>query len=166
MFCRRSMGLTVSGHGEMRREGCCCLFALISLSYNHLLLATMAYNREWDRGKDNWDDPHSWNEYQGRGQVRGRDEDYYAEGKRRKFNNGVRNSLSFMSSLLLILVYAFFLRVTTHLIPMKNNPIIHNRVIIVKIGIKRRLTTNTNGETLTRNDSFPANPVPMSSSLD
>lgn len=51
----------------------------------------MAYNREWDRGKDNWDDS-SWNDNQVPGNVRGREEDYYGEGKRRKFNNGVRNS--------------------------------------------------------------------------
>ena len=48
----------------------------------------MAYNREWDRGKDAWQDQ-SWNEYNARGNVRGRDEDYYGEGKRRKYNDGV-----------------------------------------------------------------------------
>ncbi|CAL1703724.1 unnamed protein product [Somion occarium] len=48
----------------------------------------MAYNREWDRGKDSWNDSGSWNEYQNRGNVRGRDEEYYGEGKRRKYNNG------------------------------------------------------------------------------
>ncbi|THG92972.1 hypothetical protein EW026_g8122, partial [Hermanssonia centrifuga] len=48
----------------------------------------MAYNREWDRGKDaSWNDP-SWNDQSNRGQVRGREEDYYGEGKRRKYNNG------------------------------------------------------------------------------
>lgn len=51
----------------------------------------MAYNREWDRGKDSWDNYDSWNEYpSNRGNVRGRDEDYYNEGKRRKYNHGVR----------------------------------------------------------------------------
>ncbi|KAG6853703.1 hypothetical protein C0991_002239 [Blastosporella zonata] len=46
----------------------------------------MAYNREWDQGKDarqegSWGAP---------AHVRPRDDDYYgAEGKRRKFNNGV-----------------------------------------------------------------------------
>lgn len=48
----------------------------------------MAYNREWDRGKDTWNDQ-SWNDYQGRGNIRGREDDYYGEGKRRKFNDGV-----------------------------------------------------------------------------
>lgn len=52
----------------------------------------MAYNREWDRGKDSWNDSGSWNEYQNRGNVRGRDEEYYGEGKRRKYNNGVRGA--------------------------------------------------------------------------
>ncbi|KAJ3519902.1 hypothetical protein NM688_g9238 [Phlebia brevispora] len=51
----------------------------------------MAYNREWDRGKDNWNDP-SWSEYQDKGNVRGREDDYYGEGKRRKFNNGGYNA--------------------------------------------------------------------------
>lgn len=49
----------------------------------------MAYNqyREWDRGKDAWNDGSAWND--SRGSVRGREEDYYGDGKRRKFNNGV-----------------------------------------------------------------------------
>ncbi|PCH38792.1 hypothetical protein WOLCODRAFT_136443 [Wolfiporia cocos MD-104 SS10] len=42
----------------------------------------MAYNREWDRGKQPFSDGASW-QY-----PRGRDDDYYNEGKRRKFNNG------------------------------------------------------------------------------
>ncbi|KDQ33615.1 hypothetical protein PLEOSDRAFT_1091567 [Pleurotus ostreatus PC15] len=48
----------------------------------------MAYNqyREWDRGKDAWNDGSAWND--SRGNVRGREEDYYGDGKRRKFNNG------------------------------------------------------------------------------
>ena len=49
----------------------------------------MAYNREWDKGKDNsWADQ-SWNDYAQRGNVRGREDDYSGEGKRRKFNDGV-----------------------------------------------------------------------------
>lgn len=48
----------------------------------------MAYNREWDRGKDQWGDTGSWNEAGGRGNIRGREDDYYGEGKRRKFNDG------------------------------------------------------------------------------
>ena len=72
--------------------------------------ATMAYNREWDRGKDAYGDPGAWdnNGYGGyggnagwgdhygggggggRGNVRGREDEYYGDGKRRKYNNGVR----------------------------------------------------------------------------
>ena len=60
-------------------------------------LATMSYNREWDKGKDTWDDQ-SWNEYPSRGNVRGRDDDYYGEGKRRKYNNGVRGRLALITA--------------------------------------------------------------------
>jgi hypothetical protein len=49
----------------------------------------MAYNREWDRGKDSWNEGTSWNGADGRTNVRPREEDYYAEGKRRKYNSGV-----------------------------------------------------------------------------
>lgn len=62
----------------------------------------MAYNREWDQGKDGWADP-SWNDYAQRGNMRGREEDYYSEGKRRKFNDGVsfRIGLSFRGAQLI-----------------------------------------------------------------
>ncbi|KAF9533342.1 hypothetical protein CPB83DRAFT_757713 [Crepidotus variabilis] len=44
----------------------------------------MAYNREWDKGKDAWNESHSWS-----GQdTREREEDYYGDGKRRKYNTG------------------------------------------------------------------------------
>lgn len=48
------------------------------------------YNREWDRGKDNtWDDYGSWDGNSGRGGNHyGADEEYYPEGKRRRYNNG------------------------------------------------------------------------------
>jgi len=49
----------------------------------------MAYNREWDKGKDLWNDNPGWYDSE-RGTVRGRDEDYHGDGKRRKYNNGVR----------------------------------------------------------------------------
>jgi hypothetical protein len=45
----------------------------------------MAYNREWDMGKEVWHEGGSWS-------GKGRDEDY-GEGKKRKFNGGVRRSL-------------------------------------------------------------------------
>ncbi|TCD59819.1 hypothetical protein EIP91_011398 [Steccherinum ochraceum] len=64
----------------------------------------MAYNREWDRGKDTYADPqaqawgsNAYNNYNGggwdegynqRGNVRGREDEQYGDGKRRKFNNG------------------------------------------------------------------------------
>lgn len=58
----------------------------------------MAYNnREWDQGKDSWSGASTWHEGTGKGNVRQRDDDFYAEGKRRKFNNGVRPSWSFSS---------------------------------------------------------------------
>ena len=42
----------------------------------------MAYNREWDMGKETWNDSGSW-------PGKGRDDDY-GEVKKRKFNGGVR----------------------------------------------------------------------------
>ncbi|OJA14940.1 hypothetical protein AZE42_09376 [Rhizopogon vesiculosus] len=45
----------------------------------------MAHNRDWDKGKDNWGDSGAW--FADRG-GRGRDDDSYGDGKRRKFNNG------------------------------------------------------------------------------
>ncbi|KAH7915965.1 hypothetical protein BJ138DRAFT_1229047 [Hygrophoropsis aurantiaca] len=47
----------------------------------------MAYNRDWDQGKDSWGENNSWGGSD-RGNIRGREDDYYGEGKRRKFNNG------------------------------------------------------------------------------
>ena len=85
---------------EVGEERCLALFVLCSaldlllppsFHFTTRVALIMAYNREWDRGKDNWDDS-TWNDYQGKGNVRGREDDYYGEGKRRKFNNGVRNS--------------------------------------------------------------------------
>ncbi|KAJ3504869.1 hypothetical protein NLJ89_g7716 [Agrocybe chaxingu] len=48
----------------------------------------MAYNREWDRGKDTWSDQHAWSAQDSRGSMRDREDDAYSDGKRRKFNNG------------------------------------------------------------------------------
>jgi hypothetical protein len=50
------------------------------------VLSSMAYNREWDMGKETWRDGDSW----GAGSGKGRDDDY-GEGKKRKFNNTVCN---------------------------------------------------------------------------
>ncbi|KAI0928096.1 hypothetical protein AcV5_005779 [Taiwanofungus camphoratus] len=48
----------------------------------------MAYNREWDRGKHPMEEGSSWQYQAPRANVHPRDEDYYGEGKRRKYNNG------------------------------------------------------------------------------
>ncbi|KAF9451221.1 hypothetical protein P691DRAFT_797096 [Macrolepiota fuliginosa MF-IS2] len=48
----------------------------------------MAYNREWDRGKDSWNDG-AWSA-DNRGNPRGRDDEYYGEGKRRNPLNHVQ----------------------------------------------------------------------------
>ncbi|PFH47056.1 hypothetical protein AMATHDRAFT_68521 [Amanita thiersii Skay4041] len=48
----------------------------------------MAYNREWDRGKESWGEPAAWGATDTRTNVRSREDDYYGEGKRRRFNNG------------------------------------------------------------------------------
>jgi RNA-binding protein 5/10 len=62
-------------------------------------------DREWDRGKDYWQqDEYSWNDGP-RGNTRGRDDDYYAEGKRRKYNNGVSFFAKPLSPLLLKLIF-------------------------------------------------------------
>ena len=58
------------------------------------LRASMAYNREWDMGKESWNDGGSW----GAASGKGRDDDY-GEGKKRKFNNAVCN-LGFQPPLL------------------------------------------------------------------
>ncbi|KAG5727598.1 RNA-binding protein 5-A [Termitomyces sp. T112] len=47
----------------------------------------MPYNREWDQGKDTWQDP-SWGAYDSRPNVRPREDDHYGDGKRRKTNYG------------------------------------------------------------------------------
>ncbi|KAG6334939.1 hypothetical protein ID866_4156 [Astraeus odoratus] len=46
----------------------------------------MAYNRDWDKGKDQWADYNYWDPEDRT--VRGRDDEYHGEGKRRKYNNG------------------------------------------------------------------------------
>jgi RNA-binding protein 5/10 len=51
--------------------------------------ASMAYNRDWDRGKESWGDNSAWQGGDNRSHVRHREDDYGADPKRRKFNNGV-----------------------------------------------------------------------------
>ncbi|XP_006458414.1 hypothetical protein AGABI2DRAFT_190699 [Agaricus bisporus var. bisporus H97] len=59
------------------------------LYHPFLLTSTipMAYNREWDRGKDAWADS-SWAADPRATSHHGREDEYYGEGKRRKHNNG------------------------------------------------------------------------------
>ncbi|KAG8217416.1 hypothetical protein J3R82DRAFT_5558 [Butyriboletus roseoflavus] len=54
----------------------------------------MAYNRDRDKGKDNWSDQGYW-PTDNRGNVRGREDDYYSDGKRRKYNNGGYDTQSY-----------------------------------------------------------------------
>lgn len=59
----------------------------------------MAYNRDWDKGKDSWGDSGAWTTDRG---GRGWDDDY-GDGKRRKFNNGVRGpSIELIPFLILV----------------------------------------------------------------
>lgn len=50
----------------------------------------MTQNREWDRGKESWPESSPWSAPDPILNIRAREEDHPAEGKRRKFNNGVR----------------------------------------------------------------------------
>ena len=53
----------------------------------------MAYNREWDKGKQtDYNDYNAWQPGpKGNNQIPSRDEDYYSDSKRRKYNDGVRS---------------------------------------------------------------------------
>ncbi|KAL6307896.1 hypothetical protein BKA93DRAFT_766391 [Sparassis latifolia] len=48
----------------------------------------MAYNREWDRGKFVPNEGSAWQYNTSRPSLHPRDDEYYSEGKRRKFNDG------------------------------------------------------------------------------
>lgn len=55
----------------------------------------MAYNnRDWDRGKDSWNEGAAWNGQEAYSHGRGYEEEAYGEAKRRKFNGGVRSLVS------------------------------------------------------------------------
>ena len=62
---------------------------LFFISHIHNFRHIMSYNREWDRGKQSGVEG-SWQYQDSRGSVHPRDDEYYSDGKRRKFNNGVR----------------------------------------------------------------------------
>lgn len=53
------------------------------------IFALMAHNREWDKGKDTWNEGAAWGAAVSGSHIRAREEDFYGDGKRRKFNNGV-----------------------------------------------------------------------------
>ena len=61
----------------------------------------MAYNREWDKGK--YPPGSSEASWQYPGGAHPREDDHYAEGKRRKFNNGVREIRVLCTNLLILL---------------------------------------------------------------
>src|SRR5271154_3707423 len=77
----------------VKRRGGSIYFCL----YRFSLFSTcfiMAYNREWDRGKDSWTPSNQLSTQDSKATIRGREEDYTGDGKRRKFNNGVRGIYS------------------------------------------------------------------------
>lgn len=51
----------------------------------------MAYHREWDKGKDSWGDGYApWSSQDEKAGGKDHEDGYSIDGKRRKFNNGVR----------------------------------------------------------------------------
>lgn len=51
----------------------------------------MAYNREWDKGKQpDYNDYNGWSAAPRDNLMHSRDDDYYGDSKRRKYNDGVR----------------------------------------------------------------------------
>jgi hypothetical protein len=77
----RGCPLTMAHDGK--DQGLFVFYLSHSLSLTTII---MAYNREWDRGKDTaWSNQQSWQGVRPRGE-----DDYHGDGKRRKFNNGVR----------------------------------------------------------------------------
>jgi hypothetical protein len=48
----------------------------------------MASKRDWDKGKEHWKDDYDWVP-DNSGYYNHQEDDYYRDGKRRKFNNGV-----------------------------------------------------------------------------
>ena len=77
----------------MTSHGCVELLNLVC--EKTLRSAIMAYNREWDHGKDAWHDSGAWSDASGKVNVHPRNEEPYGEGKRRKYNNGVSQPPNF-----------------------------------------------------------------------
>lgn len=79
-----------ASHDEVGKERSLAgLAPALRLDFTPSPSPTMAYNREWDRGKEAWTEQ-NWNDYAARGNVRGREDELQGDGKRRKFNDGVR----------------------------------------------------------------------------
>ena len=103
----------------------------------------MSYHREWDRGKDD--------SYQ-TGSVRDREEDYYNDSKRRKFNNGV--CLSFSLHTQPQFIHSFYRPMTPT-----------TTTTDTKIGPKKMIAHGEVLADLSRSGLFPLNRVPTSSFL-
>jgi len=115
----------------------------------------MAYNREWDKGKDHWND--AW-PVELRGTPRGRDDEYQGEGKRRKFNTGVSTIPCPFQT------FQCGLRASTLLM---DTMIMPGTITKTTIRIPPKTTAIEVEEVVsTRNVSYPLNQARMSSSLD
>lgn len=120
----------------------------------------MAYNRDRDKGKDHWSDQGYW-PTDNRGNVRGREDDYYGDGKRRKYNNGVCAPPFALLSLVHIRhrVTMPSLTVKPLLIPVTDSPI---RADITTLHPTTPMTTDMARASIVRSAWSRANPVRMS----
>lgn len=151
---------------------------LFGLCLSLFLLSTttliMAYNREWDRGKDSWDEGHSWQSSEYRSNVRERDDDYdYNDNKRRKYNNGVSTAnLAYTQ----VLVFIKHVRRATRMPTITTNLLHILHLIIIDVKTSGLMITpltiaqedqgeDQEGELLESVSSL-LSPVPMSFSLD
>jgi len=78
--------LLICGSVLSRTQKRLYLFGVCVTSFPLFLM----HNREWDRGKDSWGEGYAYSGLDDRGVVRDHEDGYYGDGKRRKFNNGVR----------------------------------------------------------------------------
>jgi hypothetical protein len=106
-------------------------------------------SREWDQGKDQWQQE-GWEDHYSQGQVRGREGDYPREGKRQKHNDGVCNSRIIVFNTLIRLRRAMIIKHTTMLDGMKEGTPPR------RIGLR----------TVLRSGLYLASPASMSSSSD
>ena len=145
-----------------------CLFALVYYISSHSFPPIMAYNREWDRGKDSWMHSNQWSTQDSRATVREREEDYNGDGKRRKFNNGVRGVASIQ--LFIFITLTHHSRVTTVLETMMT--LLHmcrltvDKTIGLTIMDKRTGLEQVAPLVPSRNVSYLLSRVHTSSSLD